>query len=230
MLERDQKDELDRFNERWDQEFYEMSGRFNEQESKIREVQEREIAEKLEDFEKNYPQTPKPTVDILNLNKVLEQAVKQKEYGNIFINYFSYTRAHQIQVQIAEHTDVDNLKFLEEKERKIRKEAEKIKTKQDNEMNSFNLKTQAAYNEFKKNRAIEFDKQILRYKNRTKELESNQKLEISNFSKILKGISSKGYIFNNIGPNSRISNIMKSASNIHNMQNSPSTFNQNNAI
>ena len=56
-----------------------MSGRFNEQESKIREVQEREIAEKLEDFEKNYPQTPKPTVDILNLNKVLEQAVKQKE-------------------------------------------------------------------------------------------------------------------------------------------------------
>ena len=97
-------------------------------------------------------------------------------------------------------------------------------------MNSFNMKTQAAYNEFKKNRAIEFDKQILRYKNRTKELESNQKLEICNFSKILKGISSKGYIFNKIGPNSRISNIMKSASNIHNMQSSPSTFNKNNAI
>jgi hypothetical protein len=96
-----------------------------------------------------------------------------------------------MQVSITELTDLENLKFLEEKERKIRKEADKIKVKQDNEMNAFNLKTQAAYNEFKKNRAIEFDKQILRYKNKMKELENNQKLEISNFPKILKGISSK---------------------------------------
>ena len=94
-------------------------------------------------------------------------------------------------MQIAELTNFDNLKFLEEKERKIRKEAEKIKVKQDNEMNSFNLKTQAAYNEFKKNRALEFDKMIMRYKNKMMELENNQKLEVSNFSKILKGISSK---------------------------------------
>jgi hypothetical protein len=82
------------------------------------------------------------------------------------------------------------MKFLDEKERKIRKEADKIKIKQENEMNAFNLKIQAAYNEFKKNRAIEFDKLILKYKNKLKELENNQKLEISNFSKILKGISS----------------------------------------
>lgn len=57
-------------------------------------------------------------------------------------------------------------------------------------MNAFNLKITSAYNEFKKNRAIEFDKLILRYKNKLKELESNQKLEIKNFSKILKGITS----------------------------------------
>ena len=135
--------------------------------------------------------------------------------------YFSYTKAHQIQVQIAELTNTDNSKFLDEKERKIRKEAEKLKTKQDNEMNAFNLKTQAAYNEFKKNRAIEFDKMILRYKNKMKELENNQKLEISNFSKILKGISR---------PNSRISNIMKSASNLNNLNTNASNFNRNNNV
>lgn len=110
---------------------------------------------------------------------------------------------------------------MDEKERKIRKEAEKLKTKQDNEMNAFNLKTQAAYNEFKKNRAIEFDKMILRYKNKMKELENNQKLEISNFSKILKGISR---------PNSRISNIMKSASNLNNLNTNASNFNRNNNV
>lgn len=70
---------MDHFNERWDQEFYEMSGRFNEQEGKLREIQEKELAEKLEEFERNYPTHPKPSVEILNLNKVLEQAVKQKE-------------------------------------------------------------------------------------------------------------------------------------------------------
>jgi hypothetical protein len=79
LLEREQRDELDRFNEKWDQEFYDMSGRFNDQEAKLRELQEKELSEKLEEFEKNYPQSPKPSVDILNLNKVLEQAVKQKE-------------------------------------------------------------------------------------------------------------------------------------------------------
>ena len=124
-------------------------------------------------------------------------------------------------MQIAELTNTDNSKFLDEKERKIRKEAEKLKTKQDNEMNAFNLKTQAAYNEFKKNRAIEFDRMILRYKNKMKELENNQKLEISNFSKILKGISR---------PNSRISNIMKSASNLNNLNTNASNFNRNNNV
>jgi hypothetical protein len=61
---------------------------------------------------------------------------------------------------------------------------------------------------------------ILRYKNKLKELDNNQKLEISNFSKIMKGISR---------PNSRITNIMKSASNIHNLNNNMSNFNRNNA-
>jgi hypothetical protein len=56
-----------------------MSAKFNEQENALREMQEKELTVKLEEYEKSYPQTPKPSVDILNLNKVLEQAVKQKE-------------------------------------------------------------------------------------------------------------------------------------------------------
>lgn len=79
ILEREQKEELDRFNERWDQEFYEMSNRFNEQEQKLKEMQEQELNEKLEEFEQNYPQSPKPSIEILKLNKILEQAVKIKE-------------------------------------------------------------------------------------------------------------------------------------------------------
>lgn len=71
---------------------------------------------------------------------------------------FSYTKAHQYQVEIAELTNADNNKFQEEKEKKFRLYAEKIKTKHENELNAFNQKTQGAYGEFKKNRALEFDK------------------------------------------------------------------------
>jgi hypothetical protein len=79
ILEGEQKSELDRFNEQWDQEFYIMSGRFNDGEAKLKEMQQAELEERLSEFEKNLPQNPKPSVEILNLNKVLEQAVKQKE-------------------------------------------------------------------------------------------------------------------------------------------------------
>jgi len=44
--------------------------------------------------------------------------------------------------------------------------------------------------EFKKKRGLEFDKLLQQFRNKTKELENNQKLEINNFSKIMKGIAS----------------------------------------
>ncbi len=81
ILEREQREELDRFNERWDQEFYEMNTRFNNQEQKLQEIHKNEMTEKLEEFEKSYPQYPKPSNEVLNLNKILEQAVKIKEYS-----------------------------------------------------------------------------------------------------------------------------------------------------
>lgn len=56
-----------------------MSARFNEQEQKLREMQEKNFNEKLEEFERNYPQNPKPSTEILTLNRILEQAVKIKE-------------------------------------------------------------------------------------------------------------------------------------------------------
>jgi hypothetical protein len=67
---------------------------------------------------------------------------------------------------------------------------EKIKTKMEIELNSFQLKSKASLDEFKKKRGVEFDKLLLQFKNKTKELENNQKLEINNFSKIMKGIAS----------------------------------------
>lgn len=82
-------------------------------------------------------------------------------------------------------------KFSRERDNKIKKEKEKKEQKLANDYKIFNDKITLIYNELKTNRQIEFDKMIHRHKCVVKELEANQKLEISNLDKITKGISSK---------------------------------------
>ena len=60
-------------------------------------------------------------------------------------------------------------------------------------MKALQLKIQGNYGSFKRERALEFDKLVLKYKNKAKELENVQKYEITNFSNILKGTASNIY-------------------------------------
>jgi len=55
----------------------------------------------------------------------------------------------------------------------------KIKEKQDTELQVFQNKMNQTFNEFKKNRALETEKIIQKYKNKIKELDKNQKNELS---------------------------------------------------
>lgn len=96
----------------------------------------------------------------------------------------SYTNCHLVQVKIAELTQYENQRFLEEKDRKLKKELENIKQKQEMEISAFQLKMSAAYNEFKKARAIDFDRIIQKYKNKLKDLENQQKLEMNSIAKM----------------------------------------------
>lgn len=50
---------------------------------------------------------------------------------------------------------------------------------------------QTAYGTFKRDRALAFDKLIQKYKNKIKDMETQHRMEIANFPKSLKGISSK---------------------------------------
>lgn len=87
-------------------------------------------------------------------------------------------------MQISELTQIENQKFLEEKDRKLKKELENIKQKQEMEISAFQLKMSAAYNEFKKARAVDFDRIIQKYKNKLKDLENQQKLEMNSIAKL----------------------------------------------
>ncbi len=87
-------------------------------------------------------------------------------------------------MKIAELTQSENKRFQDEKERKLKKELENIKQKQEMEISSFQLKMSAAYNEFKKARAVDFDRIIQKYKNKLKDLENSQKLEMNSIAKM----------------------------------------------
>jgi hypothetical protein len=66
-------------------------------------------------------------------------------------------KAHQLQLKIGELSQVDNQKYMEEKEKKMKREIDKLRVKQDNETNNLNSKIQKEHNEFTKLRSQEFD-------------------------------------------------------------------------
>jgi hypothetical protein len=79
QLEMEQKDELDRFNEHWDTEFYKMTNKFQDLEKALKDQHEEELNNFVENFDKNYREMPKPSAELINLNKTLELYVKAKE-------------------------------------------------------------------------------------------------------------------------------------------------------
>ncbi len=70
---------MQKFNEKSDEDFYELNERFTNAEKNLREQHDAEINSFIENFNQNYPQVSKPSVEILNLNKMLENLIKQKE-------------------------------------------------------------------------------------------------------------------------------------------------------
>jgi hypothetical protein len=78
-LEFSQREELQRFNEKSDEDFYELNEKYTNLEKNLRSQHEIEINAFIENFQQTYPQVCKPSVEILNLNKVLENLIKQKE-------------------------------------------------------------------------------------------------------------------------------------------------------
>ena len=80
---------------------------------------------------------------------------------------------------MTELTNYENNKFLGEKDRKLKKEVEKVKTRHDTENTSFQMKMTAAINEFKGSRTFEYERLIQKFKNKFKDLEKTQKTDMN---------------------------------------------------
>jgi hypothetical protein len=77
-LDIDQKQELESMNRKWDEKIKESQDQFKELHNALLINQEEEIQSFLEVFDQNYPSV-KPSSELLNLNKILDNLIKKKE-------------------------------------------------------------------------------------------------------------------------------------------------------
>ena len=108
-------------------------------------------------------------------------------------------------MEIEKLIDKDNIKFNENKQKKLDIEIKKIKRRHDNEKKVFEMKKNIIITEFNENKEKEINKIKKKYISKISELKNYQNFEISNFDKITKGV---------IKPCSRIQNIVSSATGI----------------
>jgi len=166
------KEELDRYNEEWDKQFAILNQKYEKMREEVNFNHRKELDEKVRNFEETYPK-PKGSRELLNLHTVLDNLVKQKDYKN----------AHSTQIQILNMQKSEDEKWLKTKQEKLEKEISKIASKQENENKVFENKMDVTFTEFKKTRALETERIILKYTNKSKELEKVQKTEMSETKK-----------------------------------------------
>ena len=80
QLDIEKREELDEFNKRWDQEYFEIRDKHANIEKSIQDRHQEEINRRkaeLEEDQNNF--VPKPSSEAINLNKIIESLVKLKE-------------------------------------------------------------------------------------------------------------------------------------------------------
>ena len=196
LVEDKMKEDLDTYISNSETEFKNLMERFNEQEKEMDKINKEELDLFKQNFEQMYSQLkPKPSKECLNWMKIKNYALRQNKFN----------KAQEANTEIEKLIYKDNIKFNENKQKKLDIEIKKIKRRHDNEKKVFEMKKNIIITEFNENKEKEIDKIKKKYISKISELKNYQNFEISNFDKITKGV---------IKPCSRIQNIVSSATGI----------------
>jgi hypothetical protein len=79
QIEIEQSEELARLNFTYDEELLNLNNNFQEAQQKLKEKHEKEQVDKTTEFNRTFPDKPKPSTELLNLSKQLEGLGKQRE-------------------------------------------------------------------------------------------------------------------------------------------------------
>ena len=190
------KEELDNYESNSNQEYESLTQGLKTQETEMLKSHQNELDEYKKNFDKIYRiKKPRPSKDCLNWIKIKEYALKQNKFN----------KAQEALREINKFNEKDNLKFKENKEKKLIAELNKIIHRHENEKNGFEMKKNSIIEEFNQNKNREIEKIKRKYETKLNELKNYQNFEISNFDKITKGV---------IKPCSRIQSIVSSTTGI----------------
>ncbi len=149
QLDIEKREELEQFNTRWDIDYFNLRDKFEKLEAQLKDNQLNELTKKKSDLEEELANIiAKPSSEAINLNKIIENLVKQKEFN----------KAHDAQIQLTAVVKQDQERFKADNQKKIQVEISKITQKQEIELNSFKQKMKIEFDEYKKARALEYDK------------------------------------------------------------------------
>lgn len=131
----------------------------------------------IEAFEAKYPNQPKFSPEVLNLQKIMDGHIKNRQYE----------QANETKIKILKLCEEQDSKHNSEiKSKKLAVELEKQKVKHTNEENALINKWDLNLNEFQKRGEQEFQKITLKYKNRIMDMKKahmSQKIEQEKLNK-----------------------------------------------
>ena len=194
LIQDKMNEDLDNYISNSNQEYEALLEKINNQEKDMIKTQEEELNEFKKNFEQNY-QELKPSKESLNWMKIRDYAIKQNKF----------IKVREAQDEIDKLKEKDNIKYLENKEKKLKTEINNIMHRHNIEKNGFEMKKKSIIEKFNKNKNDDIEIIKKKYESKLKELQNYQNFEISNFDKITKGV---------IKPCSRIQNIVSSTTGI----------------
>jgi hypothetical protein len=141
----------------------------DEEQLNQRQLNEKETTTKS--LEESIPMYPKHSSEFLNLKRIQETLVRNKEYKE----------AHAIQQKMIELEENEKLTWGEDRQAKIQQNLASLAKRQENEISSFRQKAKNGFEELKKQRAAKTESLIKKYQNLQKEIKISHKLEKNRF-------------------------------------------------
>jgi len=172
-LEENHVQEFNQFNKDWEEKEGKFKSQAEQQQETIKQKQDEILTTETEKFEKTLPKNPKPSVELLNLRKIQANLAKQK----------NYSEAHKVQSKIKQIEEEESQRWMKEKAHKVTIMQTKLYKKFENEQNAFEKKVSSAFEQIRKQKALELEKMLQKYQNAKKEMESKHINELKEIHK-----------------------------------------------
>jgi hypothetical protein len=159
--------ELKQFNDEWEDKMQKYKAKCQEDEDQLNQRQLNEKETTTKNLEDSIPIIPKHSSEFLNLKRIQETLVRNKEYKE----------AHAIQQKMIELEEIEKLTWGDDRQAKIQQNLTALAKRQENEINSFRQKAKNGFDELKKQKAAKLESLLKKYQNLRKEIKIAHKLE-----------------------------------------------------